>query len=104
MGFLNSKDEWQCQDPCLTSKNGQLCGKTDHFTNFALLLSGAGNQKGSDPCASSISANNVLPFLSLALILLAIAVVVVSVILIELRVRYVGFVKRNTSIRIEITE
>ena len=31
---------WRCQDKCLKTKSNNLCGKTDHFTNFAILLAG----------------------------------------------------------------
>ena len=41
LGFFNeASDQWECEDPCLEKKGGLLCGSTDHFTNFALLLSG----------------------------------------------------------------
>ena len=39
-----SPARWVCQDKCLKKKGDSLCGKTDHFTNFAILL--AGNQDG----------------------------------------------------------
>ena len=39
---------WKCEDECLEPKGGQLCGQTDHFTNFAVLLSGSGGGKGCD--------------------------------------------------------
>ena len=35
-----SPPRWRCQDKCLKKKNKNLCGKTDHFTNFAILLAG----------------------------------------------------------------
>lgn len=42
LGFLDeSKDppEWKCEDTCLEhNDDGRYCGRTDHFTNFALLL------------------------------------------------------------------
>jgi len=45
---------WVCQDPCLSENDdGLLCGKTDHFTNFALLLQGNG-RGGSSACDSTI--------------------------------------------------
>lgn len=35
--------EWKCQDFCLfTTDDGLFCGETDHVTNFAILLNGAG--------------------------------------------------------------
>ncbi len=46
LGFFNdASDQWECEDACLEKKGGLLCGSTDHFTNFALLLSG-GSSKG----------------------------------------------------------
>ena len=33
--------EWRCEDRCVKKNNdGLVCGKTNHFTNFAILLSG----------------------------------------------------------------
>ena len=102
MGFLDAKDKWRCQDPCLSkNQNGQLCGITDHFTNFALLLSGA-NGKGSDPCASSQPTDIVLPYLSLALVSLAIIIVILSVIVIEVRVRYIAMRKKKNGNQVTI--
>jgi hypothetical protein len=40
LGFYNDQSEWECVDECLSSSNGQLCGTTDHFTSFAILLGG----------------------------------------------------------------
>merc|ERR1712080_524851 len=38
---------WRCEDSCLTQdKEGLLCGKTDHFTSFAVLLGGNGGDCG----------------------------------------------------------
>ena len=49
LGFWDdskSPPEWHCEDRCLKKKNERtLCGKTEHFTNFAILLSGI-----DDPC------------------------------------------------------
>ena len=44
LGFLDERGsgQWKCQDRCLQEKNNLLCGDTDHFTNFALLLTGGG--------------------------------------------------------------
>jgi hypothetical protein len=44
--------DWLCEDPCLQQNDdGQLCGKTDHFTNFALLLQTSSD--GNNRCGSS---------------------------------------------------
>ena len=36
-----------CEDECLSENNDNYCGRTDHFTNFAILLgAGIGNDGG----------------------------------------------------------
>lgn len=43
--FDDGNGTWKCQDECLkgASDGGSfLCGKTDHFTSFAVLLGGSG--------------------------------------------------------------
>jgi hypothetical protein len=41
LGYINKDGVWACQDKCLDqSKSTLICGKTDHFTSFAVLLSG----------------------------------------------------------------
>ena len=44
LGYLDESvfpPEWVCQDRCLKEKeNRLLCGDTNHFTNFAILLGG----------------------------------------------------------------
>ena len=56
LGFLDettNPPEWKCEDKCLEENNDNLlCGETEHFTNFALLLSGGLNGGGS-ACESS---------------------------------------------------
>mgnify|MGYP005993650551 CR=1 FL=1 len=37
LAFINSSGDWECQDLNLNVTDGQLCGVTDHFTEFALL-------------------------------------------------------------------
>lgn len=55
LGFLDeslSPPEWKCEDPCLEENSeGLFCGQTNHFTNFALLLSGGSG--GNAGCNSS---------------------------------------------------
>lgn len=80
LGFLNDKGEWECEDPCLESKDGQLCGRTGHFTNFALLLGGGGGG-----CNSDI--DYTITYLSAAFIISACLCVFLAAILIEIRVR-----------------
>jgi hypothetical protein len=52
LAYFESKEEkWICQDKCLKkNSNNQLCGKTDHFTSFAILL-GAGIRECGDDYA-----------------------------------------------------
>ncbi|MEM6293302.1 MAG: hypothetical protein AAGA54_18665 [Myxococcota bacterium] len=41
LGFFDEKHgEWRCEDESLEEKKGLLCGETDHFTTFAILLPG----------------------------------------------------------------
>jgi hypothetical protein len=53
LGYIDTSARvpvWRCEDPCLEKKStGELCGKTDHFTSFAILLSGS---SGGDQCAA----------------------------------------------------
>jgi len=51
LGFLDTNvapPEWACEAVCLEKKGDLLCGKTDHFTNFALLLGMASNAAKED--------------------------------------------------------
>ena len=36
--------EWKCQDKCLKQKDSSFCGKTTHFTSFAILLTGSAGE------------------------------------------------------------
>jgi hypothetical protein len=84
------KAKWVCEDECLsyTGKDDQLCGETDHLTNFALLLTGAAGGNGNgDPC-SSFSQDNTLAWVSLGLVAGAILIVALSVIVVEVRTRW----------------
>lgn len=54
LGYLDESTKppsWKCEDQCLTKNDdkNKICGDTDHFTNFALLLNGA---------SSSVSCSN----------------------------------------------
>jgi hypothetical protein len=43
LGYLDesvSPPKWKCEDECLDSHQGKVCGKTSHFTSFAILLQG----------------------------------------------------------------
>jgi hypothetical protein len=87
---------WRCEDKCLTNfpqidsnstgggtKESLLCGKTDHLTNFALLLTGSLEQ---DPCKSG--KGNTLAWVSLGMVVGAILLVALSVVVIELHFRW----------------
>jgi hypothetical protein len=52
LGYFDEiENDWKCEDKCLDqNQDGQLCGNTSHFTNFAILLGGGGS--GSDQCSS----------------------------------------------------
>jgi hypothetical protein len=80
----NSK--WRCEDECLSNPGNHslLCGRTDHLTNFALLLSGSSTE--GDPCVSQ-SNDNTLAWVSLGLVAGAILIVALSGIAIEIRTR-----------------
>lgn len=46
--YATSSRSWICQDKCLTPSNeSMVCGQTNHFTNFAVLLEGI--TSGCDP-------------------------------------------------------
>lgn len=90
MGFYNSKGNWECVDECVYSKNGQICGDTDHFTSFAILL-GA----NTDTCDSNL----VISYLSLAVICTCGIIVLISFAIIEIRMRIITF-KRNSEFRV----
>ena len=82
------KAKWRCEDECLTNpgKENLFCGKTDHLTNFALLLSGSGGNEGNDPCSSE-SHDNTLAWVSLGMVAGAIVIVALCVVLVEIRIR-----------------
>ena len=41
LGYYAEDDvEWKCEDECLKKESSFLCGDTNHFTNFAVLLGG----------------------------------------------------------------
>ena len=48
--------EWKCEDYCLhQTESGFICGETDHFTNFAILLENG--RTGSKDSCNSFSAD-----------------------------------------------
>jgi len=53
LGFLDTSfdpPEWSCSAVCLEKEGDLLCGYTDHFTNFALLLGANTRGGGSSDC------------------------------------------------------
>ena len=56
-------------------------GKTNHFTNFAILLGGGDNECGED-------VDYTISYLSIAFISVAIIIVLLSAVIIEIYVRY----------------
>jgi hypothetical protein len=46
LGYINNEGKWQCEDTCLdkNSTSQLTCGRTGHFTSFAVLLSGGDDQ------------------------------------------------------------
>ena len=68
-----SSGSWKCEDECLEEPNRDLvCGKTKHFTNFAILLT------GTDDCGNVDIPSTVL-YLSAAFAIVMICIVIVSV-------------------------
>lgn len=82
--FDEDRNRWVCEDPCLKENNGLLCGKSDHFTNFAILL---GANFGEDCDDGMDKLDEVISWLSFAVICLAILIVLLSVIIIEAHTR-----------------
>lgn len=90
LGYLDesvSPPEWICADKCLDSSDDYLCGKTDHFTNFALLLTGLTSNNKAGDCESP-KEDYVLAWISLAFICAAIVIVALSVVVVEYRYSY----------------
>lgn len=51
--FDEEESQWVCEDLCLDiDDDGRACGSTDHFTNFAILLSGGSGGAGGQ-CSSA---------------------------------------------------
>jgi hypothetical protein len=43
LGYIDESvdpPKWVCEDPCVKHNGNTLCGTTDHFTSFAILLNG----------------------------------------------------------------
>ena len=88
LGFVNDEGEWECGDNCLKQNSrGQLCGTTDHFTNFAILLS-SNTKGGNGSCESSEKYNNTIIILSICFVAVALSFIFIGVILIEVSFRY----------------
>lgn len=54
LGYIDEEEDppkWKCEDKCVDKGAGdELCGKTKHLTNFAILLTGV---VGSDKCGGN---------------------------------------------------
>ena len=91
--FDEKQSKWICEDECLSSSAASLldnlwCGETDHLTNFALLLSGAGgNGVATDPCSSS-SPDSTLSWVSLGMVAGAVVLISFCAFLAEIQVRW----------------
>ena len=57
LGFYNDENEWECEDACLDVEDDEVCGKTSHFSTFAILLGGAGSAAGG--CGVSTAYNGI---------------------------------------------
>jgi hypothetical protein len=88
LGFFNEQNEWECVDDCVYKENDQICGDTDHFTSFAILL----NANDPDKCGDS---SLVIPYLSLAVVSVCAIIVCAAWILIEIKVRYKAWERRR---------
>ena len=83
LAYVNKKITWDCVDETLThADNGLVCGKTFHFTNFAILLTG--RVGGDDDLTTT---EKVIAWLALACIIVAIVIVFISIIVIEIQAR-----------------
>lgn len=95
LGFYNAKGEWECEDYCLTSQGSGVCGKTDHLTNFALLLD---SSAGSDEKCGSQSSDFLIIYLSIAFVGLAACIVVAAIVAYEIKHR-LAMAEREASFR-----
>lgn len=86
LGFFNKNSEWECEDYCLDATSAGICGKSDHLTNFALLLD---SDAGSDSkCGSTEGSQMVYVYLSIALVACAVIAVLLGAVAVEIRLRY----------------
>lgn len=84
LGYYDEEcEEWVCEDKNLQDKQGQVCGSTNHFTSFALLI---GNNYYS-ACGKRAAVDEVVTWLSVALAIVAIAIVATIIIIKEITVR-----------------
>ena len=93
LGFLDVKQfppEWTCEDRCLTERGNLLCGSTDHFTNFALLL----DIRDDDPCASTGDQKAII-WLSGIFVIAALVIILTSVVAIEIYIQVMKLKNNN---------
>lgn len=80
LGYLDELDSpptWKCVDKCVKEKDNKICGTTDHFTNFAILLGGAGGDCGDDAqYVTGDATGDLLLVLGLVVLFFAICVMV----------------------------
>lgn len=79
LGYLDESrrpPEWRCQDVCLQEKSGLMCGRTDHLTAFALLLT-LELPHGRSPCSAFTGYVTGTPYGDMGLILGTAALMVV---------------------------
>jgi len=88
LGFVDGSNKWECEDRCLDEKQGgEYCGKTDHFTNFAILLDTGG---GGDPCNSD-AFDSIFVIISVVSVGVALLVICFAVLVLELRFRIAAY-------------
>lgn len=84
--YDESKGEWICSDPCVKVKDDKVCGETNHFTNFAILLNG-----GDADCEDDFDFT--LTYISSASVFFALVIVAIVIPAIEI------FYRRKKKIR-----
>ena len=88
LSFLNENNEWECEDECLekdVNENGDstLCGFTEHFTTFSILLNGIDNQCNKNDTVLETA----IAWMSFGLICCAFLFIAMGITLIEIRYR-----------------
>ena len=95
LGFVNEQGEWECEDSCLKSNSdGQVCGSTDHFTNFAILLT---SETGGNTCSefSDTQEDFRLIVASAVCIAVAVCIIILATLVIETKYRLRAYTIRK---------